>query len=174
MAHNSGTVAKLCSEQRSTQAWIPGRNTTQGCLKGLHSFLCFMIYLTNVQMQTTHPLVTIFHRLAFNFQLVVLPTAGLNIENKQRFWLEWNVMAIFHTGITLCRCFHFIFCLLNLAGKPILVTYMTQFKAFFFLLEIIWRISNCTGNYVLYGEVPWPMYTNEEKSFSHMLHEIFV
>lgn len=36
-------------------------------------------------------------------------------------------MAIFHTGITLCSCFHFIFCLFNLAGKPILVTYMTQF-----------------------------------------------
>lgn len=40
-------------------------------------------------------------------------------------------MAIFHTGITLCRCFHFIFCLLNLAGKPILETCMTQFKNFF-------------------------------------------
>lgn len=110
-----------------------GKNQTQECLRGLASFSCFMTYLTNVQIQTTHPLVTVFHRLAFNFQPVVLPTAALNIENKQWFWLEWNVMAIFHTGITLGSCFHFIFCLLNLAGKPILVIYMTQFNFFFIL-----------------------------------------
>ena len=85
MAHDCGTVTQLYGGEHNTQAWVPGRDTTEGCLKGLVSFLCFMIYLTNVQMQTTHPLVTIFHRLAFNFQLVVLPTAGLNIENKQRF-----------------------------------------------------------------------------------------
>lgn len=117
-----------------------GKNQTQECLRGLASFSCFMTYLTNVQIQTTHPLVTVFHRLAFNFQPVVLPTAALNIENKQWFWLEWNVMAIFHTGITLGSCFHFIFCLLNLAGKPILVTYMTQFN--FFSLETIWKDIN--------------------------------
>lgn len=69
-AHRSGHQGKIQTQQR---------------LRGLASFLCFMTYLTNVQIQTTHPLVAIFHRLAFNFQLVVLPTAGLNIENKQRF-----------------------------------------------------------------------------------------
>lgn len=69
------TMGQSCSSMVRYTAHRPGhqgKTKTQECLRGLASFFCFMTYLTNVQTQTAHPLVAIFHRLAFNFQAVGL------------------------------------------------------------------------------------------------------
>lgn len=112
-----------------------------------------LLHLLHLKMQIKNscPLTTIFLRLAFNLQMVSLPTAVLNAKSKLWFW--WNDILTLRS-------------LLQLFLHPFCLFWLSRESSISNIHEIIYKIS-CTLKVTVCTMQPHAPFTwNETKSFA--------